>query len=92
MFPDLPLDAEVELGGAGVVIALEGALVVVLLLLLMLLLLLLLLARAKLSGGGGVGGVELVLVEAHDAAEGDGIRGGARRASLGGGADLRPHG
>ena len=82
--PVLPLDAEVELGGVGVVVALKSALVVVLLLLL--------LARDGLGGGGGVGGAELVLVEAHDAAEGDGVRGGAGRAGLGGGADLRPHG
>ena len=82
--PVFPLDAEVELGGVGVVVALKSALVVVLLLLL--------LARAGLGGGGGVGGAELVLVEAHDAAEGDGVRGGAGRAGLGGGADLRPHG
>ena len=83
--PVLPLDAEVELGGVGVVVALKIALVVVLLLLL-------LLARAGLGGGGGEGGAELVLVEAHDTAEGDGIRGGAGRAGLGGGVDLRPHG
>ena len=82
--PVLPLDAEVELGGVGFVVALESALVVVLLLLL--------LARAGLGGGGGVGGAELVLVEAHDAAEGDGVRGGSGRTGLGGGADLRPHG
>ena len=85
--PVLPLDAEVELGGVGVVVAPKSALVVVLLLLL-----LLLLARARLGEGGDVGGAKLVLVEAHDAAKGDGDRGGAGRAGLGGGADLRPHG
>ena len=49
--PVLPLDAEVELGGVGVVVAPKSALVVVLLLLL-----LLLMAWAGLGGGGGVGG------------------------------------
>ena len=84
VLPVLPLDAEVELGGVGVVVALKIALV--------LLLLLLLVARDGLGGGGGVGGAELVLVEAHDAAEGDSVCGRARRADLGGGANLRPHG
>ena len=84
VLPVLPLDAEVELGGVGVVVALKIALV--------LLLLLLLVARDGLGGGGGVGGAELVLVEAHDAAEGDGVRGGDGRAGLGEVVDLRPQG
>ena len=46
--PVLPLDAEVELGGVGFVVAPKSALVVVLLLLLM--------VWAGLGGGGGVGG------------------------------------
>ena len=46
--PVLPLDAEVELGGVGVVVAPKSALVVVLLLLLM--------AWDGLGGGGGMGG------------------------------------
>ena len=46
--PVLPLDADVELSGVGVVVALNSALVVVLLLML--------LAWAGLGGGGGVEG------------------------------------
>ena len=84
--PVLPLDAEVELGGFGVVVALAGTLMVVLLLLL-------LMTRAgRVRGGGGVGVTELVLVEAHNAAEGNGVRGGAGDDGLGGFADLQPQG
>ena len=83
--PVLPLDADVELGGFGVVVALAGALVVVLLFFL-------LLVRAGSVRGGGGGGAELVLFEVHDAAEGDSVRGGTGGAGLGGGANLRPHG